>query len=173
MGMSEKDAAFWAERRFVRELAAEVHMEFVREEVGHDLYPIESKDEFRARMDASDTDDDGKVPVLPQPTVTARTWVGDLPKPAESFRRAAEKKGYNVRATYSHQERRGMSGRLLAVPSADMCTLACWRGGERFLAIWANLKGEWKFEESLDFSPHEGIIPQMRKITALKKERLT
>ena len=167
--MSERDARFWAERRFVRETAAEMHMEFVREVCGHEPLEIEPKDEFRARIDGVDEEE---APTVIE-EIPARPWSGDLPRPVASFQRAAEKVGYDCAASYSHQERRGAHGRLLGIPEADMCTLACVRGGERFIAIWANLGGAWKFETSLDFSPHAGIVPQIRKITALKKERLT
>ena len=167
--MSEKDAAAWAERRFIREMAAEMHMEFVRGECGHEPLEIESKDEFRARIEGVDEEE---APTVIE-EIPARPWEGPLPKPVESFRKAAERVGYLWAASFSHQERRGAHGRLLGIPEADMCTLACVRGGERLIAIWANLGGAWKFETSLDFSPHAGIIPQIRKITALKKERLT
>lgn len=167
--MSEKDAAAWAERRFIREMAAEMHMEFVREVCGHEPLEIESKDEFRARIEGVDEEE---APTVIE-EIPARPWEGPLPKPVESFRKAAERVGYIWAASFSHQERRGAHGRLLGIPEADMCTLACVRGRERFIAIWANLGGAWKFETSLDFSPHAGIVPQIRKITALKKERLT
>lgn len=167
--MSEKDAAAWAERRFIREMAAEMHMEFVRGECGHEPLEIESKDEFRARIEGVDEEE---APTVIE-EIPARPWEGPLPKPVESFRKAAERVGYIWAASFSHQERRGAHGRLLGIPEADMCTLACVRGRERFIAIWANLGGAWKFETSLDFSPHAGIVPQIRKITALKKERLT
>ena len=124
---------------------------------------------FRARIEGVDEEE---APVVIEET-PARPWEGPLPKPVESFRKAAERVGYLWAASFSHQERRGAHGRLLGIPEADMCTLACVRGRERFIAIWANLGGAWKFETSLDFSPHAGIIPQIRKITALKKERLT
>src|SRR5690606_16662469 len=55
--MSEKDAAAWAERRFIREMAAEMHMEFVREVCGHEPLEIESKDEFRARIEGVDEEE--------------------------------------------------------------------------------------------------------------------
>lgn len=167
--MSEKDAAAWAERRFIREMAAEMHMEFVRDVCGHEPLEIESKDEFRARIEGVDEEE---APTVIE-EIPARPWEGPLPKPVESFRKAAERVGYIWAASFSHQERRGAHGRLLGIPEADMCTLACVRGRERFIAIWANLGGAWKFETSLDFSPHAGIVPQIRKITALKKERLT
>lgn len=167
--MSEKDAAAWAERRFIREMAAEMHMEFVREVCGHEPLEIESKDEFRARIEGVDEEE---APTVIE-EIPARPWEGPLPKPVESFRKAAERVGYIWAASFSHQERRGAHGRLLGIPEADMCTLACVRGRERFIAIWADLGGAWKFETSLDFSPHAGIVPQIRKITALKKERLT
>lgn len=167
--MSEKDAAAWAERRFIREMAAEMHMEFVRDVCGHEPLEIESKDEFRARIEGVDEEE---APTVIE-EIPARPWEGPLPKPVESFRKAAERVGYIWAASFSHQERRGAHGRLLGIPEADMCTLACVRGRERFIAIWADLGGAWKFETSLDFSPHAGIVPQIRKITALKKERLT
>lgn len=167
--MSEKDAAAWAERRFIREMAAEMHMEFVRDVCGHEPLEIESKDEFRARIEGVDEEE---APTVIE-EIPARPWEGPLPKPVESFRKAAERVGYLWAASFSHQERRGAHGRLLGIPEADMCTLACVRGRERFIAIWADLGGAWKFETSLDFSPHAGIVPQIRKITALKKERLT
>lgn len=167
--MSERDARFWAERRFVRETAAEMHMEFVREVCGHEPLEIEPKDTFRARIEGVDEEE---APTVIEET-PARPWEGPLPKPVESFRKAAERVGYIWAASFSHQERRGAHGRLLGIPEADMCTLACVRGRERFIAIWANLGGAWKFETSLDFSPHAGIVPQIRKIMALKKERLT
>ena len=167
--MSEKDAAAWAERRFIREMAAEMHMEFVRDVCGHEPLEIESKDEFRARIEGVDEEE---APTVIE-EIPARPWEGPLPKPVESFRKAAERVGYIWAASFSHQERRGAHGRLLGIPEADMCTLACVRGRERFIAIWANLGGAWRFETSLDFSPHAGIVPQIRKITALKKERLT
>ena len=167
--MSEKDAAAWAERRFIREMAAEMHMEFVRDVCGHEPLGIESKDEFRARIEGVDEEE---APTVIE-EIPARPWEGPLPKPVESFRKAAERVGYIWAASFSHQERRGAHGRLLGIPEADMCTLACVRGRERFIAIWANLGGAWRFETSLDFSPHAGIVPQIRKITALKKERLT
>lgn len=167
--MSEKDAAAWAERRFIREMAAEMHMEFVRDACGHEPLEIESKDAFRARVEG--VDEEEAATVIEE--IPARPWEGPLPRPVESFRKAAERVGYIWAASFSHQERRGAHGRLLGIPEADMCTLACVRGRERFIAIWANLGGAWKFETSLDFSPHAGIVPQIRKITALKKERLT
>ena len=167
--MSEKAAAAWAERRFIREMAAEMHMEFVRDVCGHEPLEIESKDEFRARIEGVDEEE---APTVIE-EIPARPWEGPLPRPVESFRKAAERVGYIWAASFSHQERRGAHGRLLGIPEADMCTLACVRGRERFIAIWADLGGAWKFETSLDFSPHAGIGPQIRKITALKKERLT
>lgn len=174
MSMSEKDARFWAERRFTREMAAEVHMEFVREEVGHEPYRTETKEEWAKRMEGHDeSDDEGKVKRTPKPVQKVRPWSGPLPRPAELFKRAAERVGYETVAGYSHQHRIGAHDRYLAVPSADVCTLHCRRGGEYFQVAWADLDGKWTFETSLDFSPHEGIIPQIRKINALKKERLT
>lgn len=174
MSMTERDARLWAERRFVRESAAELHMDFVRNEVGHEPYLIESKEDWAKRMEGHDeSDDEGKVKREPLPAQKARLWTGDLPKPAASFKRAAERVGYEVVAGYSHQHRIGASGRYLAVPSADVCTLHCRRGGEYFQVAWADLDGKWSYETSLDFSPHDGIIPQIRKINALKKERLT
>ena len=135
--MSEKDAAAWAERRFIREMAAEMHMEFVRDVCGHEPLEIESKDEFRARIEGVDEEE---APTVIE-EIPARPWEGPLPKPVESFRKAAERVGYIWAASFSHQERRGAHGRLLGIPEADMCTLACVRGRERFIAIWADLGG--------------------------------
>lgn len=158
--MSERDAEFWANRLFDQAVATERRRLFIQS-LGHPPAKISER---------------APVAEETEPDVDEEPWreaEDGLPTPLRSMQKKAGAVGYSTRALLRRGARRDVRGRLKDPPEGGFALLVAVRGPERFTAMWGESGGKWTFLEGLDFSPHAGIIPQIRKITALKKERLT
>lgn len=166
--LSDADREGWAERRFDQEVATARHLRFVSS-LSHPPVTIER------RVAGELVTDDELLAVEPEITIIPRhEWEGDLPRSAKAMTTKAEKLGYAWRAYGHHGERRGSHGRLLDPPEADYCTVAFVRGEEKFLAMWAEVGGAWKFDTALDYTPTDEllVLPRIVKSTTITKERL-
>src|SRR5699024_4980208 len=138
--MTDEARARWAARRFTNEMRLEARREWEAR------LPRRPWPEHRAKGEVLDKDDAPPEPERVE-VIPARPREGALPTSAMALYRAAQKAGYDVLATFSHQERR--SNRELKVKEADVCAILGVRGGEKFIAEWEEIEGKWKVKKAL------------------------
>ena len=154
--MSEKDAEFWADRLFDQAVATEKRRLFI-ESLGHPPLKIS-----------------GRAPVTeePEPDIEEEPWreaEDGLPTPLRSMQKKAGAVGYSTRALLRRGARRDARGKLKDPPEGEFALLVAVRGPERFTAMWGESGGKWTFLEGLDYTPRNGITPQLVKSTHIKK----
>lgn len=169
-GLSDEARDYWAGRIFDRVVATDDRRRFVQS-LGHG--PVDMTKRVGGEL-VTDAKEEAELTAEPEIARTTRVeWEGQLPRSAKTLEGQARKAGYLTRAYRHHDERRGAHGRLLEPHEADFCTLVAARGRERFLVMWAEVKGSWKLDTVLDYTPRdEGATPKIVKMTELKKERL-
>ena len=98
-GMTDEARARWATRQFNNEMRLEARREWEAS------LPRHPWPEHRVKGEVLGT---GEAPPEPERVeeTPARPWEGPLPTSAKSLYKAAQKAGYDVLATFSHQERR-------------------------------------------------------------------
>lgn len=163
-GMTDEARARWATRQFNNEMRLEARREWEAS------LPRHPWPEHRVKGEVVKA---GEAPPEPERVeeIPARPWEGPLPTSAKSLYRAAQKAGYDVLATFSHQERK--SNRELKVKEADVCAILGVRGGEKFIAEWEEIEGKWKVKKALVWAPHLAIQPSIMTVTNMKKEIIT
>lgn len=143
--------------------AREAHMEWVA------TLPTSPWPEKRIKgVPISELEAEAEDPAPAVREIPARPWEGPLPASAKSLAAAAEKVGYDVLATFSHQERK--SNRELKVKEADVCAILGVRDDEKFIAEWEEIEGKWKVKKALVWAPHLQIQPSIMTVTNMKKE---
>lgn len=171
-GMTEEARARWSQRIFERELATDIHRDFVADLPSH---PWPEK--MIAGTPVSEIGDDGPDPEPVIETGRARPWKdsdGKLPPSANGLIKAAQNAYYETVVSWSHQERRGSNGKLLKVPEADVCTVLGRRSAEEsFLASWERVDGKWKVKDAMVWAPGLAVQPLMTTVTKFKKEYLS
>ena len=163
-GMTDEARARWATRQFNNEMRLEARREWEASLPRHPWPEHRVKGEVIGK---------GEAPPEPERVeeIPARPWEGPLPTSAKSLYKAAQKAGYDVLATFSHQERR--SNRELKVKEADVCAILGVRGSEKFIAEWEEIEGKWKVKKALVWAPHLPIQPSIMTVTNMKKEIIT
>ena len=163
-GMTDEARTRWATRQFNNEMRLEARREWEASLPRHPWPEHRIKGEVLAV---------GEAPPEPDPVaeIRARPWEGPLPTSAKSLAKAAEKAGYQVLASFSHQERK--SNRELKIKEADVCAILGVRGDEKFIAEWECLEGKWKVKKALVWAPHLAIQPSIMTVSNMKKEIIT
>ena len=141
-GMSEEQQEFWAERRFDREVATARKRLFL-DHIGHEKVQIVTGEEWRQQ---------------------------ELDLGAASFVKKLLSEAFDLRVYRRHGAH--VSTRKLKHPEGDFCLIAAVRGEVRFTAMWKEAGGKWTAADCLDYTPSDGIVPRLKTITELKKDRL-
>lgn len=164
-GMSEEQQEFWAERRFDREVATARKRLFL-DHIGHEKVQIVTGEEWRQQE--LDLGEDA-------PEIEETPWEvwpegQKMPSSAASFVKKLLSEAFELRVYRRHGAH--ISTRKLKHPEGDFCLIAAVRGEVKFTAMWKEAGGKWTAADCLDYTPSDGIVPRLKTITELKKDRL-